>query len=347
MDHLNGKGRVRRSLIPGLLVSGVAIVGLVVVTDPSRAFHVLLAASPWELVLSAVCCSLGLVARAAASREFINGRVGLGASFAALNIGYLANNLLPLRAGEAIRSVVLGRRSGLGVVGGATAVAAERLLDVGFAATILIAALPAVGVDAGWATPVTAALVAFVGVVVLIVVARHRKTIAAWFEVKLARWPRIARLPPIVADAFDGLARPSRLLRGALWLGLSWTLGLAFFLLVLRAFIPGAPLSWVAFGVGVLAFGIALPSSPGALGIYEASLVGALALCGVPSADSLAFAVAAHALSFALTSIFGLVALVRQVPGGAGISDKAKILLGNGESPVLEEKTQQPADEPS
>ena len=172
----------------------------------------------------------------------------------------------------------------------------------------------------------------------LIVVARHRETIAAWFEVKLARWPKIARHQPSIAGAFDGLARPNRLLRGALWLGLSWTLGLAFFLLVLRAFIPGAPLSWAAFGVGVLAFGIALPSSPGALGVYEVALVGALALCSVPSADSLAFAVAAHALSFVLTSVFGLVALVRQVPGGAGIADKAQSLLGSSESPVPEER---------
>ena len=347
MDHLNGKGLVRRSLIPGLLVSGVAIVALVVVADPARAFYVLLSASPLELVLSVVCCSLGLVARAAASREFINGRVGLGASFAALNIGYLANNLLPLRAGEAIRSVVLGRQSGLGVVGGATAVAAERLLDVVFAATILIAALPAVGVDAGWATPVVAAGASFLGVVVLIVIARHREAIAAWFEAKLARWPKISRLPPSIASAFDGLAKPSRLLRGAFWLGLSWTLGLAFFFLVLRAFIPGAPVSWVAFGVGVLAFGIALPSSPGALGVYEAALVGALALCGVPSADSLAFAVAAHALSFALTSIFGLVALIRQVPGGGGITDKARSLLGSSGSPVPEEEPQRLSDDGS
>ena len=47
---------------------------------------------------------------------------------------------------------------------------------------------------------------------------------------------------------------------------------------------------------------------------------------------------AAHALSFVLTSVFGLVALVRQVPGGAGIADKAQSLIGSSESPVPEEK---------
>lgn len=339
MDPLNGKERVRRSLIPGLLVSGAAVVALVVVADPARAFQILLSASPMEIVLSVVACSLGLVARAAASREFIGGRVPLGGSFAALNIGYLANNLLPLRAGEAIRSVVLGRRSGLGLVGGATAVAAERLLDVVMAATILIAALPAAGVNAGWVTPVAAAVAAIFGVVLLSGIARHRLRIAAWLEPRLARWPRLAGKLPDIARAFDGLAKPGRLLRGAGWLALSWALGLTFFLLVLRAFIPEAPLSWAAFAVGVLAFGIALPSSPGAIGVYEAALVGALTLCGVPAADSLAFAVAAHGLSFAITSIFGLAALIRQVPGGGGIAGKATSLLSESEAEASEGKS--------
>ena len=318
-------------------MSGAAVIALVVVTDPAHALQVLLTASPSELVAAVVVCSVSLVFRAAASRELINGRVGLGVSFAALNIGYLANNLLPLRAGEAIRSVVLGRRSGLGVVGGATAVVAERLIDVLLAATILIAALPAVGVGAGWVPPVAAATAAVVGVTMLIVVAHHRKIIVDWLEVKLVRWPKITRLLPSIAGAFDGLARPSRLLRATFWLCLSWLLGVVFFWLVLRAFIPGAPLSWAAFSIGVLAFGIALPSSPGAIGVYEAALVGALALCGVDSADSLAFAVTAHALSFAITSILGLVALVRLVPSGTGISGRTQSLLGDRDVPAPEE----------
>lgn len=331
MDHDDQDRRALRPLIPGLLLSGAAVVALVVVADPARALQVLMTASPTELAAAGVVSVLSLIARAAASRELVDGRVGLGGAFAALNIGYLANNLLPLRAGEAARSVVLGRRSGLGIVGGATAVAAERLLDVMLAATILIAAVPAVGVDAGWAVPVAAAGAAMAGVTVLLVVARRRELIIAWLEPKLAPRPRLAALLPRLEAAFDGLAKPSRLLRAACWLGLSWLLAVIFFWLVLRAFVPGAPLEWAAFGIGVLAFGIALPSSPGAIGVYEAALVGALALCGVASADALAFAVASHALSFAITSVCGLVALIRQVPGGAGIAHRTRSLVGSRE----------------
>jgi uncharacterized protein (TIRG00374 family) len=337
VGHVNESSRVRRSLIPGLLVSGIAVVTLVAVADPARALQVLLTADPIHLAAAAVVCCIGLVARAAASRELVGGRVTLIVSFAALNIGYLANNLLPLRAGEAVRSVVLGRRSGIGIIGGATAVAAERMLDIVMAATILVASLPAVGLTTGWVAPVAAAAAAMAGVTLLAVIARRRGAVSSWLEPKLASRPRLARLIPRLTSALEGLAHPRRLIRAAFWLGLSWGLGVALYWFVLRAFLPLAPLSWAAFGIGVLAFGIALPSSPGAIGVYEASLVGALALCGVDSADALAFAVAAHALSFGITSIFGLIALVWQVPGGAGVAGRARSLVGDGEIPTPEE----------
>ncbi len=320
--------QTQRSLIPGILLSGAAVVALFVVADPARALEILLTARPAEIAAAALVSGLSLIARAAASRQLIDARIGLGGSFAALNIGYLANNLLPLRAGEAIRSVVLGRRSGLGIIGGVTAVAAERMLDVIFAAAILVASLPAVGVDAGWAPPLVAAIAATTGVTAMLVVARRRDAIVEWLHPRLAPRPRLAALLPRLAAAFEGLAKPHRLLRGAGWLSLSWVLGLSFFWLVLRAFIPEAPLSWAALALGVLAFGIALPSSPGAIGVYEAALVGAMALCGVDSASALAFAVASHTLSFTITSTCGLVALIRQVPGGGSIAGRARSLLG-------------------
>jgi hypothetical protein len=89
-----------------------------------------------------------------------------------------------------------------------------------------------------------------------------------------------------------------------------------------------------------MAFGIALPSSPGAVGIFEAAWVGALVLCGADPASALAFAVAAHALSFVITSGCGLVALVREVPGGDGIARRALTLVASREIPASEETAQ-------
>jgi uncharacterized membrane protein YbhN (UPF0104 family) len=236
--------------------------------------------------------------------------------------------------------VVLGRKTGLGFVGGATAVAAERMLDLVMAGTILLAGLSAVGVEAGWASAVIAATAAAAGVIVLVVIAHRRHAIAGWLEPKLASRPRLAGLLPRLTSALDGLARPQRLIRAATILAASWALAVVFFWLVLRAFIPEAPISWATFGLGVMAFGIALPSSPGAIGLYEAAWVGALALCGADPANALAFAIAAHALTFSITSICGLVALVREVPDGAGIAKRARSLLAGRDLPAEEEAAQ-------
>jgi uncharacterized protein (TIRG00374 family) len=320
---------VTASLIPGLLVSGAAVAVLLAVADPARTLEVLLAARPTELALSVVVFAVALTGRAATSRELVDGRVGLGGAFAALNIGYLVNNMLPLRLGEGVRAAVLGRKAGLGIVGGATAVAAERLLDLVLAATILVAGLLAVGVDTAWTPALAAVVFSLVGVSTLVVVARSRHALVARLGRIFANRPRLARLIPRLSEALDGLAQPGRLARAALILAASWALAIVSYWLVLRAFIPAAPLSWATLGLGVMAFGIALPSSPGAIGVYEAAWVGALALCGADPADSLAFAVAAHALTLGITSLCGLVSLVREVPDGTGIIQRARSLLSD------------------
>ena len=324
-------------MIPGLLVSGAAVAVLLAMADPARALEVLLAARPTELALSVVVFAVALTGRAAASRQLVDGRVGLGGAFAALNIGFLVNNLLPLRLGEGVRAAVLGRKAGLGIVGGATAVAAERLIDLVLVATIIVAGLLAVGVDTAWTPALAAVVFSLLGVSTLVVVARFRHVLASLLEKTFTNRPRLARLIPRLTEALDGLAQPGRLARAALILAASWALAVVFFWLVLRAFIPAAPLSWATFGLGVMAFGIALPSSPGAIGVYEAAWVGALVLCGADPADSLAFAVAAHALTFSITSLCGLVSLFREVPDGTGVIQRARQLLSDSSTPTTDE----------
>lgn len=333
MSQSTPKEQKLSKLIPGLLISGAAIVALIFFVDFGQAVEALRSARPVEMIAATVLFAAALTGRAAASRELVDGRTGLGGAFAALNIGYLANNLLPLRAGEAVRSLVLGRKTGLGLIGGATAVAAERLLDLIFAATILLAGLSAVGVDAPWVPAAAAAVVAATGVTSLILIARHRHAVAEWIRPKVSRWPWVAGLLPKLVAALDGLAQPGRLLRATVVLGLSWAGGLIVFWIAMRAFIPEAPLSWTAFGLGAMAFGIALPSSPGAIGVYEAMWVGALALCGADPAASLAYAIAVHTMTFSFTTLCGLVALILEVQAGAGFTDRAKRVL-TGKDPA-------------
>jgi hypothetical protein len=107
---------------------------------------------------------------------------------------------------------------------------------------------------------------------------------------------------------FDGLAilTDSRLFLMALgWEGLNWLVGILQYYLFLRAFFPNPNLLWVIFTVGVGALGIALPSSPGALGVYEAALVGALVVFGLEASATFAFALSMHIIGYIVTGLIG------------------------------------------
>ena len=67
------------------------------------------------------------------------------AVFWSLGIGYLFNNLLPARAGEAARVVALRREAGVPAARGAATVAVERVFDLASLAVLMLVAAPVLG----------------------------------------------------------------------------------------------------------------------------------------------------------------------------------------------------------
>jgi glycosyltransferase 2 family protein len=61
----------------------------------------------------------------------------------------------------------------------------------------------------------------------------------------------------------------------------------------------------------VLAMGVAIPAAPSALGVFEASIVAALAILGVTE-GALGYAILMHIFQFALTGVFGFWALFQE-----------------------------------
>ena len=93
----------------------------------------------------------------------------------------------------------------------------------------------------------------------------------------------------------------------------SWGLAILAHYFILLAFIPEAELLWMVFSISVAMLGVAVPSSPGFIGVFEAVYVGALAVFDVPYENALAFALVDHVLYIAVTGIFGASALFRKV----------------------------------
>lgn len=223
-----------------------------------------------------------------------------------LLIGYMLNSIFPLRAGDVARAAILRTRHDIKTGVAVASVVIERLLDVLIVVgigvfTAFFFDLPHV-VRTSLMIFATACAVGVVGLTVLAM------------EVPLTKGVR-ARITDVTPRAFapliDRYLRPFLagfrifhsfvdVLRVCFWSAAGWVV----FLLGMYCFVQslGLDLPWTAAAVVVVTTGLgaAIPSSPGALGVYHALAVFALSLYQVATPTAVAFAVVVHATSMLL-----------------------------------------------
>lgn len=222
----------------------------------------------------------------------------------ALLVGYLFNNILPARAGEAARVLALRRYAGTSRAESAATILAERLYDVLVLLGLFFVALPWLPHVARVkvAVALAAAVVLAIGTAAVVLVRWEHKPLE-YLLTPLLRLPFLATLDPerLALSATSGLAslRRSRLAAQALLLTLASWLGLALSAwFVFLAF--DLELSFAAGILVVVATGLAsiLPSSPAGLGVFEGATVVALGAYGVSRSDALSYALVLHAVNF-------------------------------------------------
>lgn len=269
-----------------------------------------------------VAISIGwLVLRTFAWRTLVKEQASWGQVFLTINEGYLLNNILPFRLGEVGRAFLLsqkiqknGHASGFWQV--FSTILVERSLDVALAATLLLSTLPFV-VGASWAQQT-----AFIttGLIVVILgglygLARYRANVLRLFHRLFGRWPNLQHWAAARLQAFlNGLAiltDTRRFLTASGLILLGWLLAIVQYYTIVSAFFAQAELLWAAFSLAVMALGIAAPSSPGAVGVLELSIVGALSVFGLDPSKALAMALTAHMTNYLMTGILGAYGLAR------------------------------------
>ena len=237
------------------------------------------------------------------------------AAASALLVGIFVNSILPARAGEAARVVVLNQQEGTSRVEAVGTVVLERALDILCLLLLLFAISPWLP-HVSWLLPaVVLAVTLVVGLAIVAwVLARFgdrpiRAALRPLARVRFVDSRRVERAGTNLAQGFAGL-RDWRLLAVALGLTtFSWLwLGLSMWF-VLRAFEFGlSPLAGVLVAIAVN-LGMILPSSPAAVGVFEAAVLVALDAYGVPKEEALSSALVAHLLNFVPFIIAGLLIL--------------------------------------
>lgn len=277
------------------------------------------------MLLAVVLGLAGLYARALRWRWlFPPGRRPPGIVPATM-IGYMANNVLPLRAGEVVRIYAAARRLREAEPLSATqafwlvaaTVAIERVLDSLALVLILgvLVFLTPVPPPVEWAAGILLA-VDVIGVALLVMVARSPDGGRRLVTRLTARWPRLERLALSLFDTalrgLDGIRTPAHALRIAAWTPVIWLLPAAAAWAMLRAMHLDLPFvaGWVVLAfVGV---GISVPSAPGYLGVFHFAAKLALEIFGVASSTALAYALIYHASAVVPITLLGWLYLLRE-----------------------------------
>jgi hypothetical protein len=237
------------------------------------------------------------------------GDVGVPGAYRYICIGFLANNVLPFRAGEMARSAAIHNGAGLAfssVVGG---LALERMLDMGMVAAIAFLALQFAPLPAAVRTAalVTAVVVA-VGLVVVVVLARRRwreADASAMGPVRALLWNTWVRF----SAGFGTMSSARSIGIAVALVAALWGMTLLSMAARLEAFDVAATPSLALTLLTCLGFGVAIPSAPGYVGVYHAAAAFALTLHGVDHDTAAAFALFSWLLDVGIGSAFGAVSL--------------------------------------
>jgi hypothetical protein len=303
-------------LLPGLLLSLVSLGIIAYLIDPAQLVQALQRADYRYVLAGMGLTLLWLVVRAAAWRILLQKRATLSNAFVSLCEGYLMNNILPFRLGELGRAFLLGRKAGLGFWQVLPTVIVERTIDVAFGVGVFLSTVPFV-VGADWAVQAAVGSGALVlcGLVFLFLLARYRQKLLPWLERLGKRWALAGRLmgnrAPAFLEGLSILANPGLFLLSLGLMVLDWGLGLAQFYMYVLAFFPQGQFLWAAFSIGMLSLGVAAPSTPGSLGLYELVLVTGLSFFVDNPSQSTAMALTAHAIQYIMTGIPGGIGLFR------------------------------------
>ena len=249
----------------------------------------------------------------------------------AVVIGYMGNNLLPLRAGEVLRTYVMARH-GQRLWTTVGTIVVERVLDGLAVGCILAYLLVAVALprEIWWAAvifvAVDLALIAVLAVMVESPDLCRRMALSVASRVAPSIERRVSDSIDTFNEGLRGARTPAHLVPMLIWSTVGWVLWALSAWMGLYATHLELPLaaSWAV--LGFVGLGVSLPSSPGFAGIVQAATVLALALFSVPRQEALSFSLLLHAAQFVPVTLWGLVLVVAEQ---VSFSDVARAGSGN------------------
>ncbi len=307
--------RMPRAFGRAIVGVGISVVALFLVirsVDVAAAWETLKGADAQWVALLVVFVCADILLRAVRWKVLLApvARVPFGTTLASLLVGYLANNILPARLGEIVRSVDLGERTGLSRSMILGTIVVERVVDtvvVVAIASIAILVLSVRGVVAS-AVLVGLALSALLVVAIAAGIAAHRLPGGRRLGAYLRRWPRVRVILIRLRDGLS-IATDARAMAAAVALSIaSWSCTVFAFAAAAQAVGVEPTMGQAALLAAGTNLATAIPAAPGYVGTFELAAVTIAASVGIAKEDALAFAILLHVTTLLITSVGGAVA---------------------------------------
>lgn len=257
--------------------------------------------------------------------EPVAGRLPFGPLWRSTAIGMMINNVFPLRAGEFARAFALSREvPAVAMTSALGSLAVDRIFDALVVFLLMFAAMldprfPSGATVAG--RSMTDVAIFGVTIVGLALAACYVVVLRPQFVVQLTSTVAQRVLPKqrdllvgFVELAVGSLAvlRDTRRFAAVFgWTVVHWLTHALALYLGFRAVGIDAPLSAALFLQGIIAIGVAVPSSPGFFGVFEAAATVGLDVYGVPKDLAVSWALGYHLLSFIPITVLGAVYFAR------------------------------------
>jgi uncharacterized protein (TIRG00374 family) len=265
-------------------------------------------------------------------------RPGLGVCLTVLGIGNMANFLLPGRAGDLARCVLVGRSGSLNESSRTLAtLAVEKVLDGLALVAMVLFSVWALHPPHWVLELLKVATFIFGGALVLLVVLRYQTRVLIDYVRLCFRFVHLSSLEEkfdnLLTSFADGLSAVSSaeqmlvllLITAAIWTteagsiwGLAGALGLA------------VSLKSAAVASAVLGLGLMIPAAPGGLGTYELLGTEAFKLAGITASIALALTVVIHAWVFVANIVLGICLLAGKGISLAQLRDRLQVEPGDG-----------------
>lgn len=313
---MNNKETNNKKRIALLLLVIVVIVALfIVLVDISLVISQLSAADLRFIAAASAALIFGLITYAARWRTLLANKPGLLFTFHASNLGHAGNIIIPFRAGELIRILVMGTNESISYTEATTSIVVERLFEqLMRLLTFGLAILVGLGLQLSFGTVAGGIGFLILGFGAIAWLVKNQEFTLDKGSRLLGKLPRVTEesarhsLSDLLAN-LQSVSRPRQFAIILFWSVATWALFWAFFYLTLLSLDNHlANEQLLAVSLGALA--LSPPSAPTQPGIFHASIVLPLSALGMNPEMLTAYAILLHIQEMFWVIVFGIWGLI-------------------------------------